>query len=98
MFEKITAVIVYTESLSGLMFSDFRWIWTRNERNLPHFGIVGMHIIDNIIFETTSMNPYDMRRHPCLIAYLNDSSHFSHLSQIVNDHILIDGKNGNSRH
>lgn len=64
-FEKITAVIVYTESLEGLMFSDFRHVWQRNGAG-PRFH---MWVIDeklrnaewmdesNILFYITGMNP-----------------------------------------
>ena len=31
-FEKITAVVVYTEALEGLMFQDFRFVWQMNGR------------------------------------------------------------------
>ena len=48
-YDKISAVIVYTESLSGLMFNDFTWVWTPNEEGIPHFGIIGMHINGDII-------------------------------------------------
>ena len=64
-FEKITAVIVYTESLEGLMFSDFRFVWQRNGAG-PRFR---MWVIDpklrrdelsdqsDILFRITGMNP-----------------------------------------
>ena len=87
-FDKITAVIVYTESLSGLMFNDFRWVWTRNELNHPHFGIIGMHIVDDIIFDTSGMNPKAFQESPCLLAYLHESSHAEQLFQIIKNNIL----------
>jgi hypothetical protein len=64
-FEKITAVIVYTESLEGLMFSDFRHVWQRNGAG-PRFR---MWVIDeklrnaeradesNVLLNITAMNP-----------------------------------------
>lgn len=64
-FKKITAVIVYTESLEGLMFSDFRYVWQRNRRG-PRFR---MWVINeklrnaelddksNVLFNITGMNP-----------------------------------------
>lgn len=64
-FEKITAIIVYTESLEGLMFSDFRHVWQRNGAG-PRFR---MWVIDeklrnaewadesNVLVYITGMNP-----------------------------------------
>lgn len=64
-FEKISAIIVYTESLEGLMFSDFRHVWQRNGAG-PRFR---MWVIDeklrnaewedksNVLFYITGMNP-----------------------------------------
>lgn len=66
-FKKITAVVVYTESLEGLMFSDFRYIWQRGRAGARF----RMWILDerlqkseredtsNIIFKATWMNPSD---------------------------------------
>lgn len=68
-FEKITAVIVYTESLEGLMFSDFRYVWQRGRAG----SRFRMWILDeklqksekedtsNIIFRATWMNPSDTK-------------------------------------
>ena len=64
-FERITAVVVYTESLDGLLFNDFRFVWQRLGAG-PQFR---MWIIDenvrkmqdiyrnNILFYITNMNP-----------------------------------------
>lgn len=64
-YDKITAVIVYTESLEGLMFSDFRYVWQQNGAG-PRFR---MWVIDeklrhaewadesDILFKITGMNP-----------------------------------------
>lgn len=64
-FKKISAVIVYTESLEGLMFSDFRYVWQRNHAG-PRFR---MWVINeklreaelsdesNVLFNITGMNP-----------------------------------------
>ena len=64
-FEKITAVIVYTESIEGLMFSDFRHVWQRTGVG-PRFR---MWVLDeklrdaewndksNVLFSITGMNP-----------------------------------------
>ena len=66
-FEKITAVIVYTESLEGLMFGDFRYVWQRCGAG-PRFR---MWVLDeelreaeradrsNILLGITRMNPSD---------------------------------------
>jgi len=64
-YTKISAVIVYTESLEGLMFSDFRYVWQRNGVG-PRFC---MWVLDeklrqaewddksNILLRATGMNP-----------------------------------------
>lgn len=61
-YNKISAVIVYTESLEGLMFSDFRYVWQRNGVG-PRFR---MWVLDeklrcadesNILLGITGMNP-----------------------------------------
>lgn len=64
-FDKITAIIVYTESLEGLMFSDFRYVWQRYGVG-PRFR---MWVINDelrnaeqnnesdILFHITHMNP-----------------------------------------
>lgn len=66
-FKKITASIVYTESLEGLMFGDLRYIWQRCGAG-PRFR---MWVLDeklrkaeredrsNILFYSTGMNPSD---------------------------------------
>lgn len=68
-FEKITAVIVYTESLEGLMFGDFRYVW-------QCCGVgkrFRMWVLDeklrnaeqadrsNVLFYSTGMNPSEGR-------------------------------------
>lgn len=63
--KKITAVIVYTESLEGLMFSDFRYVWQRNGAG-PRFRIwvineklrnAEWEDKSNVLFLVTGMNP-----------------------------------------
>lgn len=66
-FKKISAVIVYTEALEGLMFLDFRFVWQTNRRG-PRFR---MWVLDdklrtaeilqesNDLFEITGMKPTD---------------------------------------
>lgn len=64
-YDKVTAVIVYTESLEGLMFGDFRFVWQRNGCG-PRFR---MWVLDedvreaelsdksDALFKLTGMNP-----------------------------------------
>ena len=86
-YEKITAVIVYTESLSGLMFSDFRWVWTRGSDGMPYFGIIGMHN-EEALFEATGMNPYGEQLTPIMLYLAKDIMHYDKLIQIIGNHLL----------
>ena len=86
-FDKITAVIVYTESLHGLMFDDLRWIWNRGYDGQPHFGIIGMHNCDGL-FEVTSMNPYAKQLTPIITGYLRDTSKMPEMMTIIEKHML----------
>ena len=64
-FQKISAIIVYTESLEGIMFTDFLHVWQRNGEG-PRFR---MYTLDSnikqsifetpreFVFEWTRMNP-----------------------------------------
>lgn len=64
-YEKISAVIVYTESLEGLMFSDFRYVWQKTGAG----SRFRMWVLDkklrkaewenhsDILFKITGMNP-----------------------------------------
>lgn len=64
-YNKISAIIVYTESLEGLMFSDFRYVWQQNGAG-PR---VRMWVVDerlrhaewaddsNVLFKITGLNP-----------------------------------------
>ena len=66
-FNKITAIVVYTEALEGLMFSDFRNVWQNNGRG-QRFR---MWVLDDklrkaeitresdILFHITGMKPTD---------------------------------------
>jgi len=64
-FEKITAVIVYTESLEGLMFSDFRYVWQRKHAGAKfRMWVVNEKLRNaewknesNVLFRITGMNP-----------------------------------------
>ena len=86
-YEKITAVIVYTESLSGLMFGDFRWVWIGDSHNNPHFGIVANHNPKDI-FTVTGMNPYCKQELPILLYYSNKQEHYSELERIIITNML----------
>ena len=75
--KKITAVIVYTESLEGLMFSDFRYVWQRHGAG-PRFR---MWVVDDklreaernnksrMLFHITGMKPDDESLHVSLMDY-----------------------------
>lgn len=94
-FNKITAVIVYTESLEGLMFADFRYVWQEN-------GVGSrfrMWILDeelrkserndesNIVFQVTSMNPSDVEQSPYLTNY-NNSKDAEQIKTIISNNYL----------
>ena len=86
-YEKITAVIVYTESVNGLMFGDFRWVWTRESNGMPHFGIVGIHNCE-ALFELTGMNPYGKQLTPIMLYLAKDPKYYDELFQIISDNLL----------
>ena len=86
-YEKITAVIVYTESISGLMFNDFKWVWTQGENGMPHFGIVGLHNREEL-FEITGMNPFGKQLTPILLYQAKDTRYCHKLCQIIGKHLL----------
>lgn len=86
-YEKITAVIVYTESLSGLMFGDFRWVWVRDSHNTPHFGIVANHNSKDI-FAVTGMNSYCKQELPVLLYFSNEQKYYSELQRIIDQNML----------
>ena len=78
-YNKITAVIVYTESLDGLMFSDFKFVWQRHGAG-PRFR---MWVLNdklredecsdksNILFKITGMNP-DIPINSNVLLYYNN--------------------------
>lgn len=41
-YDKITALVVYTESLNGLMFNEFKYVWTGG-KHLHHFRCYALH-------------------------------------------------------
>jgi len=87
-YDKITAVVVYTESLYGLMFGDFRWVWARGSEGMPHFGIICMHNCDSI-FEITGMNPYAEQPTPIMTGIFQDGSHTAALLKLIGENMLI---------
>lgn len=103
-FDKITAVIVYTEAFEGLMFSDFRYVWQRNGYG-PRFRMWVLN--DNlrnaewkdesrILFETTGMNPDYPSSPICLMDYniKNDSDRTTagEIGNILKDFALCHAK------
>ena len=86
-YDKITAVVVYTESLHGLMFGDFRWVWIRGHDGQPQFGLVGLHNSDGL-FDTTGMNPYVEQLTPVVTGILQDLSCVPELIALIEKHIL----------
>ena len=85
-YDKITAVIVYTESLNGLMFGDFTHVWTRAPEGHPHFAIIGMHN-EKCLFETTGMNAYGKMPVPALLYLAGKDNHWTSLMDIIYRHI-----------
>ena len=81
-YRKITAIIVYTESLEGLMFSDFRFVFQRNGAG-PRFR---MWVLDqnlrqaewanksNVLFRATGMNPDRPASTLALVDFKSNSS------------------------
>ena len=92
-YDKITAVIVYTESVGGLMFGDFRYVWIRRSNGMPDFGIVPLHNGGDL-FKTTGMNPDEInskgtKPFPIIYYQAKDANCFDDLCQIVCENILL---------
>lgn len=75
-FNKISAIIVYTDSLEGVMFTDFRHVWQSNGAG-PRFRMYTLdrNIVQNVcndtrefVFQLTGMNPCDQENCKALIA------------------------------
>lgn len=75
--KKITAVIVYTESLEGLMFSDFRYVWQRHGAG-PRFRMwvlndelraAEQNSKSGMLFRITGMKPDDALTRLALMDY-----------------------------
>ena len=88
-YEKITAVIVYTECLSGLMFGDLKWVWTHGPLGMPHFGIVGIHNCD-ALFEITGMNPYGKQLTPIVLYFAKEKKYYDEICKIIGKNLLLD--------
>lgn len=86
-YDKTTAVIVYTESLQGMIFGDFRYVWNRGLTGQPHFGIIALHD-DGDIFGVTGMNPYAEQLTPIITGIFKDPSHTEKLMTIIGEHLL----------
>ena len=84
-YEKITAVIVYTESLNGLMFGDFSYVWTRAPEGHPHFAIIGIHNLESL-FEVTAMNACGNMPVPVLLYLAGKNNHWRSLMDIIYRH------------
>ena len=80
-YDKISAIVVYTESLEGLMYSDFRYVWQRGSVG-PKFR---MWVLDeklrnmernnesNLLFYVTGMNPSDALTQRLMLDYKSKS-------------------------
>lgn len=87
-YEKITAVIVYTELVSSLMFGDFRQIFlSRMSDGGRRYGIIGMHNCNNL-YEITGMNPYALQPTPIIVYLAKEPKHFDKLIQIIGENML----------
>lgn len=84
-YKKITAVIVYTESLNGLMFGDFSYVWTMAPEGHPHFAIIGIHNAESL-FETTAMNACGNMPVPVLLYLAGKNNHWRSLMDIIYRH------------
>lgn len=86
-YDKITAIVVYTESLHGLMFGEFRFVWMRDHMRQPHFGIIPLHD-EGDIFKLTGINPYSEQLTPIFTGFLREPKHSEALMQIIGEHML----------
>lgn len=87
-YSKITAVVVYTESLHGIMFGELRYIWIRGYDEQPQFGIIGMHNCDNLQ-KVTGMNPYAEQPTPVLTGILRNTNCVNELIELIDKHMLV---------
>ena len=85
-YNKITAVIVYTESLHGLMFGDFRWVWIKGRDGQPQFGLIGLHNCGGL-YDTIGMNPYVEQLTPVITGFFRDASCVPELTSLIDKHL-----------
>lgn len=87
-YEKITAVIVYTELISSLMFGDFRQIFLPRLSDGGHrYGIIGLHNCEKL-YEITRMDPYADQPTPIIVYLAKEPKHFDELIQIIGENLL----------
>lgn len=91
-YDKISAVIVYTDSLNGLAFQDFRYLWA-----LRNFAIIPVNGSDIKLLRVTDM---DYKRNPepprlmadfkskSLYEQVEDAVHSVQILRIIEEHIL----------
>lgn len=91
-YDKISAVIVYTDSLNGLAFQDFRYLWA-----LRNFAIIPVNGSDIKLLRVTDMdykrNPYPPRlmadfKSKSLDEQVEDAVHSVQILRIIGEHIL----------
>ena len=100
-YDKITAIIVYTESIEGLMFNDFRYVWQRNGAGTRF----RMYVLDDelrisewndesdILFMITHMNPSNPEYIPFLFSgsCLHSTFHlFNEAKKLINENIKLE--------
>ena len=101
--EKISAIIVYTESLEGLMFGDFRYVWQNNGAgNRFRMWIIDNELrqleekgLSNILFYITGMRPCKCLNQHVMIDYKSKNYteaaegayHSLQLSNLIKTHI-----------
>lgn len=63
-FEKITAIIIYQDSLNSLLFQDFRYLWsTKCFAMLPNTNLPNNLLDIDLLLQITGMNPEDKENH-----------------------------------
>lgn len=102
-YSKISAIVVYTESLEGLMFSDFSYVWQRSGAG-PKFR---MWVLDrklrkmewedesNVLFYITGMNPSEQLTQRLMLDYksktleeMTEGARFSiELAKLINKNV-----------
>lgn len=92
-YEKISAVVVYTDSLNGLAFQDFRYLWATHS-----FAIIPVNRQDNELLRITDMDynrnpraPYCMAdfKSNSIIEQVEDAACSVEIMRILKDHPLL---------